>query len=125
MAQHYKNLVAWRKAMDLVEAVYRETTEFPKRETYSLTDQMRRAAVSVPSNIAEGQARFSRREFSRFLQNARGSLAELETQILIARRLHYLEECGAEVLLDQVEEVGRILNGLVNSVKVELVPATF
>jgi len=125
MAQHYKNLIAWQKAMQMVEEVYRLTENFPKREIYSLTDQMRRAAVSVPSNIAEGQAHFSRREFSRFLQHARGSLAELETQILISVRLRYAQEPEAKLVLLQIEEVGRILNGLVGALRAELASATF
>jgi len=87
MAQHFKDLIAWQKAMDLVQTFYEVTERFPKREVYSLTDQIRRAAVSVPSNIAEGQAHFHHREFLHFLQHARGSLAELETQLLIAQRL--------------------------------------
>ena len=79
MAQHYKDLIAWQKAMDLVSVLYDATDDFPKRETYSLTDQMRRAAVSIPSNIAEGQAHYTNPEFVRFLRHARGSLAEIET----------------------------------------------
>src|SRR6202167_2109072 len=85
MAQHYKDLIAWRKSMDLANAIYDATEGFPKRETYSSTHQMRRAAVSIPSNIAEGQAHFSRREFRHFLRDSSGSLVELETQILIAQ----------------------------------------
>jgi len=84
MAGHYRNLIAWQKAMDLVSRVYELTNRFPKREVYSLTDQIRRAAVSIPSNIAEGQAHFNNGEFLHFLRHARGSLAELETQLLIA-----------------------------------------
>lgn len=87
MAQHYKDLVAWQKARDLVIEVYAATDQFPRREIYSLTDQIRRAAVSVPSNIAEGQAHFNKREFLHFLRHASGSLAEVETQVLIAQRL--------------------------------------
>jgi four helix bundle protein len=79
VAKHYKDLIAWQKAMDLVSALYDATEGFPKRKVYSLTDQIRRAAVSVPSNIAEGQARSSPREFCRFLRHSRGSLMELET----------------------------------------------
>lgn len=117
MAQHYKDLIAWQKAMDLVNAIYDATDSFPKRETYSLTDQIRRAAVSVPSNIAEGPAHFSNREFLHFLRHARGSLAELETQLLIAQRRNYLAEPQADALLKHVDEVSRILNGLINSLK--------
>jgi len=117
MAQHYKDLIAWQKAMDLVTAVYAMTDAFPKREVYSLTDQIRRAAVSVPSNIAEGQAHFHHREFLHFLQHSRGSLAELETQILIAQRLKYVTDTDTEPVFQQIEEVGRILNGLINSIR--------
>jgi four helix bundle protein len=122
MAQHYKDLIAWRKAMELVNAVYDATDAFPKRETYSLTDQIRRAAVSVPSNIAEGQAHFSNREFLHFLRHSRGSLAELETQLLIAQRRNYLSEAKARELLEQSDELNRILSGLINSLKERLGP---
>ena len=81
MSKHYKDLVAWQKAMELVELVYVATGEFPKHEIYGLANQMRRAAGSAPSNIAEGQARFSKRYFRHFLRTSRGSLAELETQV--------------------------------------------
>src|SRR5579863_4198262 len=117
MAQHFKDLIVWQKAMDLVNAVYDATDAFPKREIYSLTDQIRRAAVSVPSNIAEGQAHYSNREFRRFLRHSRGSLAELETQVLIALRRNYLSESQANELLRRTAEVGRILNGLINSLQ--------
>jgi four helix bundle protein len=117
MAQHYKDLIAWQKAMDLVNAVYDATDSFPKREVYSLTDQMRRAPVSIPGNVAEGQAHYSNREFLHFLRHSRGSLAELETQILIARRRDYLSEAGAADLLTRADEVSRILSGLINSLR--------
>jgi four helix bundle protein len=117
MAGHYKDLIAWQKAMDLVTALYDATEEFPKRETYSLTDQMRRAAISVPSNIAEGQARYSNPQFRHFLRISRGSLAELETQVLIAQRRNYLSESQAAELLKRANEVGRILSGLIDSLK--------
>jgi|SRR6266496_1401560 len=117
MSQHYKDLIAWRKAMDLVNAVYDATDAFPKREIYSLTDQIRRAAVSIPSNIAEGQAHYSDREFLHFLRHSRGSLAELETQIIIAQRRNYLSETAAVDVLKRADEVGRILSGLINSLK--------
>jgi four helix bundle protein len=122
MAQHYKDLIAWQKAMDLVTARYDATEAFPKRETYSLTDQIRRAAVSVPSNIAEGQAHYSNREFRHFLRHSSGSLAELETQILIAERRNYLTGAQTAELLRRTHEVGRILSGLLNSLK-ERIPA--
>jgi four helix bundle protein len=123
MAQHYKVLIAWQKAMDLVAALYDATEALPKRETYSLPDQMRRAAVSVPSNIAEGQARYSNREFRHFLRHSRGSLAELETQVLIAQRRNYLSEPQAAELLRRANEVGRILSGLLDSLK-EPIPSS-
>ena len=116
MAQHYKNLIAWQKAMDLVAAVYACTEQFPKCEVYSLTNQIRRAAISVPSNIAEGQAHYNHREFAHYLRHSTGSLAELETQLLIAERLGYLPSPEAGKLINCINELGRILHGLVNSV---------
>jgi four helix bundle protein len=115
IVQSYRDLVVWKKSMALVLDVYRCTQAFPKIETYGLTSQLRRAAVSVPSNIAEGQARLSTGEFKQFLGNARGSLMEVETQILIARYLGYLERNDSENLLSAAAEVGRILNGLLAS----------
>ncbi len=117
MAQHYKDLIAWQKAMDLVADVYSTTECFPAKERFGLIDQMRRAAVSVPSNIAEGQAHFSRREFRHFLRHTRGSLAELETQTLIAQRVKYLDETRTGTLLKRVDELGRILSGLIRSLE--------
>jgi four helix bundle protein len=103
--------------MVLVTEIYRATRDFPRDELYGLTSQLRRAAVSVPSNIAEGQARFSRREFYRFLTVARGSLVEVETQIIIAKDLSYLSARDADILLLQTAEIGRVLNGLIASTK--------
>src|SRR5690242_17605472 len=117
MAQHYKDLIAWQKAMDLVDLVYRLTDKFPKREVYSLTDQIRRAAVSIPSNIAEGQGHFNNGEFVHFLRHARGSLAELETQVLIAQRQQYTTREECEKAVRRIEELGKILNGLINSIR--------
>jgi four helix bundle protein len=117
MAQRFKDLIVWQKAMDLVADIYRITDNFPKREIYSLTDQIRRAAVSVPSNIAEGQAHYNKGEFVHFLRHACGSLAELETQILLAERLEYVRREQLQDLLRQVIEVGKLLNGLINSLK--------
>lgn len=114
MAQHFKDLVVWQKAMDLVTEVYKLTDTFPKREVYS-PDQIRRAAVSVPSNIAEGQAHHSHREFRHFLRHSAGSLAELETQLLLAERLGYADQLSTNGSLQRVHEVGRILNGLIAS----------
>jgi four helix bundle protein len=103
--------------MALVTETYKLTDSFPKREVYSLTDQIRRAAVSVPSNIAEGQAHYSHGEFRGFLRHSASSLAELETQLLLAERLGYTDIPSTEGLLQRVHEVGRILNGLIASLR--------
>jgi len=117
MGRSYRDLVAWQKAMKFVTAIYEVTQRFPSEERYGLTNQLRRASVSVPSNIAEGQARFSQKEFHHFLSMARGSLVEIETQLLIARNLKYLQPARAEDLLATADELGRILNGLISSIK--------
>jgi len=119
VGQSYRDLVAWQKAMQLVTLVYRSTQMFPDGERYGLTNQLRRAAVSVPSNIAEGQARYSQKEFRHFLRQARGSLAEMEIQLLISRTLGYLSAKSAAPLLGSAAELGRILNGLIASIKTE------
>jgi four helix bundle protein len=111
----YSELIAWQKAMDLVQAIYGATSHFPKEEIYGLTSQIRRAAISVPSNIAEGQGRKSTREFQHHLSIAYGSLMEVETQVLIAERLNYLNRVQAQSLIDCTSEVGRVINGLFNS----------
>jgi four helix bundle protein len=108
----HRDLVAWQKAMSLVTEIYRVTRDFRKEELYGLTSQVRRAAVSVPSNLAEGHGRTSRKEFHHFISQARGSLTEVETQLEIARNLDYLPERVASQLLEQASEVARILNGL-------------
>jgi four helix bundle protein len=113
MKSHYKNLLVWQKAIALVTQVYVVTRSFPREELYGLTSQIRRAAVSVPSNIAEGQARRTTGEFRQFLGIAKGSLAELDTQLIIAENLGYLKEAGT--LFEQVAEVGRMLSGLICS----------
>ena len=115
MAQHYKDLIAWQKEM--VATLYDATEAFPKRETYSLTDQMRRAAVSIPSNIAEGQGRLNTREFRQFLGIARGSTCELQTQLDIARRL----ALGNPQLLQEAEslshEIGKMIFTILRKLK--------
>jgi four helix bundle protein len=103
--------------MTLVSEIYRITRELPKDELFGLTSQLRRAAVSIPSNIAEGQGRLSQGEFRLFLGNARGSLSELETQVLIARNLDFIIENEADRLLEMANEVGRSLTGLITSTK--------
>lgn len=103
--------------MDLVRSIYLTTENFPKRETYGLADQLRRAAVSIPSNIAEGQGYCNRREFSRFLRHARGSLFELETQLHIASDLNYVAVTHSRELLRATDEISRMLSGLANSLR--------
>jgi four helix bundle protein len=115
MSHSYRDLIAWQKAMVLVRAVYLHTRGFPKEEMYGLAGQLRRAAVSVPSNIAEGQGRLSKKEFRQFLAVARGSLLEVETQLLIAADLHYFAPEIAQELEIQTHEVPRILSGLIDS----------
>jgi len=104
-------LVAWQQAMDLVELVYQMTSDWPGHEKYGLTSQIRRAVVSVVSNIAEGQGRNSRGEFLQFLGHAKGSLLEVETQILVAERLKYLSREKVQEVTKQIERVSRLLNG--------------
>jgi four helix bundle protein len=118
MSESYRNLIAWRKAKTLALNVYRCTRRFPKDEVYGLSSQMRRAAVSVPSNIAEGKGRYSNKEFVQFLYYARGSLLELETQLSIARDLNYIDLIVFESLVSETDELGRILNGLINRFQV-------
>ena len=110
----FQDLRIWQEAMNLTVEVYLVTGGFPKHETYGLASQMRRAAVSVPSNIAEGKGHRSDPEFVRFLHHARGSLLELQTQILIARRLQYLSEEKADELCRNGDGIGRGLNALIN-----------
>jgi len=112
----YKDLHAWQKAIELVLQVYTTTRNFPKEELYGLVSQLRRAAVSVPSNIAEGKGRSSDKEFVLFLHHARGSLLELETQVLIARKLGYRRQDHGQELAARTEELARMLNGLINSI---------
>jgi four helix bundle protein len=113
----YRELVAWQKSMDFVAEIYRVTQDFPKVEQYGITNQLRRAAVSIPSNIAEGQGRQTTGEFRQSLGHARGSLLEAETQILLSERLKFLEHEPASCLLEQASEIGRILSGLLTSLE--------
>ena len=108
----YKDLIVWQKAMDLAETVHRLSQSFPKEELYGLTSQLRRAAVSVPSNIAEGQARQSTAEFKNFLSISHGSLAEVETQLLLAIRFKYLTSQQAAAALSLREEISKMLSSL-------------
>jgi four helix bundle protein len=118
----YEDLKVWRQAMQLVLRIYRCTGSFPKQEIYGLTSQMRRAAVSIPSNIAEGKGRHSQKELVQFLFRARGSLLELRTQITIAQELEFLTVSEGKTLCDLACEVGRLLNGLINRFRPEPFP---
>jgi four helix bundle protein len=111
----YTDLIAWKRAMDLVENVYHVTKTFPSEEKFGLTSQLRRAVVSIPSNIAEGQGRRSKKEFANFLSIAHGSLREVETQLRIAKRLEYLPSALLDELLSISAETGRLITGLANS----------
>ncbi len=113
----HRDLVVWQKAMGLVEEVYSATSSFPKEETYALTSQIRRAVVSVPANIAEGQGRRLSKEYLYFLANSRGSLLELDTHLEIAVRLRYLHPNKHLGLKNHLDEVARMLNGLMKSVE--------
>jgi four helix bundle protein len=115
--KHYQQLIAWQKAIALVSELCSATKSFPRDEIYGLTSQLRRAAVSVASNIAEGQGRATRGEFVQFLGHARGSLCEVETQIIIATNLHYIAPDRSVALSGRITEVGRILNGLIASLQ--------
>lgn len=115
MGRSFQDLIVWQRAIDLTTDIYRLTEEFPRAEVYGLTSQLRRAAVSVASNIAEGSGRGSRKEFRQFLNTARGSLCEIETQLLIAGRLEFAAKDRLRNAEASAGEVGRMLNGLLQS----------
>lgn len=114
MRPHYK-LDAWKNAMDLVDEIYEITREFPSEERFGLTSQMRRSAISVPSNLAEGAARKSDAEFANFINIAKGSLSELETQLIISKRQNYINEISE--LLELISKVSSQLAGLYKHIK--------
>ena len=116
-SRNYRDLFVCQRAMELATEVYRVTADFPATERYGLTSQMRNCAVSIPSNIAEGQGRNSSKDFLRFVSIANGSRCELETQVLLAFRLNYLDDATRGILLERSEEVGRLLSGLSNSLR--------
>ncbi len=118
--QGVEQLHVWQRSMDLVEDVYRVTKDFPASEMYGLTSQLRRAAVSIAANIAEGQGRDSTKEFLHFLSVARGSLVETRTELIISNRIKYLPDEMAQTLLKRVDEVGRLLSGLQRSLRTKL-----
>ena len=109
----YKELKVWQKSMELAKEIYSLVKKLPKEELYVLSDQMRRAAISIPSNIAEGNGRKSHTEYSRFLDIARGSQFELETQLHICIMLNYLTENETQKAFELISEVGRMLNSLI------------
>ena len=113
----YQDLLVWQRALVLSESTYRVTTRLPDHERYGLSSQMRRAAVAIPANIAEGQGRNTCRAFLNHLSIARGSLHELETHVILASKLQYIANEEKQLLLTQTGEVGRLLNGLINALR--------
>ena len=105
----YRDLIVWQKAMDMTESLYRIVKKLPKEETYALGDQMRRAAISIPSNIAEGFGRNSKKEYLQFLYIANGSVSELETQLMLCVRINYLKESEIQSILTLLSEIGTII----------------
>ncbi|MFC1813884.1 four helix bundle protein [Thermodesulfobacteriota bacterium] len=117
MIRSYRDLEVWQKSMDLVVVCYQITRKFPRNEIYGLVSQLQRAAVSIPANIAEGRHRQHSKEFLQHLSFAYGSLAELETHILIAERLNYINKSKSEKILGKTAEIGRMINGLKKSIE--------
>ena len=117
MPASFKDLRVWQDAMKFAVDIYRATAQFPRHELYGLSQQLRRAAVSIPSNIAEGKGHRSDREFAHFLQHARGSLLEVQTQVKIAEELQYWTAKDAEHLIASSDAIGRSLNSLINSLR--------
>lgn len=117
MINSYKDLKVWQKSFDLSLQVYTLTRKFPKEEVYSLTSQIRRSAVSIPSNIAEGYARNRKLEYIQFLRIAFGSGAELETQLLIAKNLDYVSSSDLDKSIRLLDEVMKMLNSLIFKIK--------
>ncbi|MBR4384716.1 MAG: four helix bundle protein [Selenomonadaceae bacterium] len=120
MVRDHKDLTVWQKSMDLLVEVYRLVKKLPREETYALSDQMRRAVVSIPSNIAEGRARSSEKDYIRFLFMARGSRAEVETQLLACLRLNYLDESDVEQALSLSSEISSMLNTMIYKLSLKL-----
>ena len=119
-AKSYKDFVVWQKSMDLAEEIYKLVKLLPKTETYALSDQMRRAVISIPSNIAEGQGRNSTKEFIKFLAIARDSQCELETQLQLCNKIGYLQEDETKTALSLCEEISKMLNSLVKKLSATL-----
>ena len=117
MGGTYRDLRVWQNAMELASKIYHATTKFPRDEMYGLTSQLRRAAVSIPSNIAEGKGRSSDKELLQFLSRARGSVYELQTQLEVARNLCYLSSVDHLTIADRADDVGRMLNGMIAKIR--------
>ena len=117
MSASFKDLRVWQESMKFAVDVYRTTTQFPRHELYGLSNQLRQAAVSIPSNIAEGKGHRSDREFGHFLFHARGSLLEVQTQVMIAKELQYMSGEDAKRILASSDAIGRSLNSLINSLR--------
>ncbi len=117
VVKDYRDLIVWQKAMDLVETIYQTTRGFPREEIYGLTSQIRRAAVSIPSNIAEGNGRNTTRDYVHFLGMVYGSVKEVETQVLIAERLQYINSDDSNRLVHMTTEIARLISGLAASLK--------
>ena len=113
----HKDLDVWKKSVSLVTLIYEITKGFPKDELYGLTNQIRRSAVSIPSNIAEGSARKGNKEFAQFLYIGLGSLSELETQLIIATNLKYISSEKSELIMNDLNDIRRMLVGLIKYVK--------
>ena len=113
----YKELLVWQKAIDLVSQIYKETKSFPKDELYGLVSQLRRAAVSIPANISEGHSRFHTKEFIQFLYIALASSSELETLLIISSKLSYFSKEKLNLLVTEITEIRKMLNGLISSLK--------
>ena len=113
MIKSFKELIVWQKAMSLAEEIYRVAKKLPKEETFALGDQLRRASAAIPSNIAEGFGRRTKRDYASFLMIARGSLFETETQLLLCVRVRYLNESDIKPALAMLDEVGKMLNSVI------------
>ena len=122
--KNYKELEVWKKSVGLALDLYKTTNEFPSSEKFGLTAQIRRAATSVPANIAEGWGRGTTKEYIQFLLIARGSLMEVETHVIISRGLNFLTERQSGDVQTQIQEVGRMLNGLIQALRKAHQPAT-
>lgn len=110
--EDYKDLIVWQRSMELAEEVYRLVKKLPKEELFALSDQIRRAVISIPSNIAEGYERNSTKEYIHFLSIAKGSKAELETQLLLCTKIYYLNNSDIEKSISLIQEIGKMINSL-------------